>query len=500
MNRRHFFQLAGMSAASGLLSSPSFAQSMQSEAVKSNASFHANPRLTPLRGYRGQDVTCDAAFIEGKLPSSLRGSFYRNGPGLFERGGQRYQHWFDGDGMVQAWRFTDQGVAHQARFVRTNKFVAEQEAGEFLVPAFGTAIKPKRPVRTSDSMNTANTSVIKMNERLYALWEGGSPHALDPQSLATEGIVSWTSELTGMPFSAHPKIEPDGTMWNFGTMMGKLVLYQFSKQGKLVQHHVMDAPSSAMVHDFVTSQRYLIFLFSPIHLDLKSVQAGSSMVQAMQWKPQDGTQLLVIDKSDFSQSYRMELPAMMLFHFGNAWDEGQHIRLDFVKSKDLGNFQVSMPQMMRGIDVTNDPSTPAFLEIDLAKKRVTMTERSEILEFPRVDPRVVGRRNRYVFYPFATQQSVYNALNGVMRLDRETGKVDRFDFGERMRLEEHVVVPKAGSSKEGDAWLVGVGFDVQEQTSFASVFDAQNLAAGPVALARLPYWTPHCFHGNFYAA
>ena len=47
-----------------------------------------------------------------------------------------------------------------------------------------------------------------------------------------------------------------------------------------------------------------------------------------------------------------------------------------------------------------------------------------------------------------------------------------------MRLEEHVVVPKAGSSKEGEAWLVGVGFDIQEQSSFASVFDAQNLAAG----------------------
>ena len=38
-------------------------------------------------------------------------------------------------------------------------------------------------------------------------------------------------------------------------MMGKLVLYHFSPQGKLVQHHVMNAPSSAMVRDFVTSSR-----------------------------------------------------------------------------------------------------------------------------------------------------------------------------------------------------------------------------------------------------
>lgn len=499
MNRRHFFQLACAATAASMLPARVDAQSIQHGLTSAQSLFTSNPRLTPLRGYRGQDVACDAAFIEGKLPTGLRGQFYRNGPGLFERAGQRYHHWFDGDGMVQAWRFTERGVSHQARFVQTDKFTAEQEAGEFLIPAFGTAIKAKRPVRGSDSFNTANTSVIKMNERLYALWEGGSAHALDPQTLATEGIVSWTPELTGMPFSAHPKLEADGTMWNFGTMMGKLVLYQFSPQGKLVQHHVMNAPSSAMVHDFVTSQRYLIFLFSPIILDMKAVQNGSSMVQAMQWKAQEGTKLLVIDKADFSKTRMMELPAMMLFHFGNAWDDGQHIRLDFVKSKDMGNFQTAMPQTMRGIDVKSDPSTPAFLDIDLPKQRVSMSERQEVLEFPRVDPRVVGRRHRYLFYPYASEQSSYNALNGVMRLDVDSGKVDRFNFGDRMRLEEHVVVPKPGSTKEGDAWLVGVGFDVQEQTSFATVFDAQNLAAGPLALARLPYWAPHCFHGNFYA-
>jgi carotenoid cleavage dioxygenase len=30
-----------------------------------------------------------------------------------------------------------------------------------------------------------------------------------------------------------------------------------------------------------------------------------------------------------------------------------------------------------------------------------------------------------------------------------------------------------------------------------TVFDAAHVSAGPLALARLPYRTPHCFHGNF---
>ena len=85
-----------------------------------------------------------------------------------------------------------------------------------------------------------------------------------------------------------------------------------------------------------------------------------------------------------------------------------------------------------------------------------------------------------------------------MRLDVESGKTECFDFGDRCILEEHVVVPKNGTDKEGAAWLVGVGFDIPRQQSFASVFDAQDLASGPVALAHVPYWLPHCFHGNFY--
>lgn len=499
MNRRQLFQGIGVAFASSML--PNLAQAQSSNRLgMAKELFQADLRLTPLRGYQGQDVRCDQAWVEGKIPSDLRGDFFRNGPGLFERGGQRYHHWFDGDGMVHAWRFTDQGVSHQARFVRTKKFIAEQQAGEFLVPAFGTAIKPKIPLRSSDTMNTANTNVIKMDGRLYALWEGGSAHTLDAQSLATQELVTWSPELAGMPFSAHPKVEADGTMWNFGTMMGKLILYKISPQGKLLQQHVMNAPSSAMVHDFVTSQHHLIFMFSPISLNMEAVRSGQSMVDSMEWKGQESTKVLVIEKADFSRSTLMELPAMMLFHFGNAWEEDQTIHLDFVKSKDLGNFKEWMPKMMQGQDIMHDASTPAFLSIDLRSKRLKMIERSEILEFPRVDPRVVGRRNRFVYYPVAAKSAQNNALNGVMRLDVQTGKTDQFDFADRMRLEEHVVVPKAGSRQEGEVWLLGVGFDVQRQTSFATVFDGENLSAGPVALAHLPYWTPHCFHGNFYSA
>jgi hypothetical protein len=105
--------------------------------------------MTPLRGLTGADLSCDALDIEGDWPRELRGALYRNGPALYERDGQRYRHWFDGDGMVQAFRCDGRRVSHRGRFVRTPKFNAEQAAGRFMYPAFGTAIAGAKPVRSA---------------------------------------------------------------------------------------------------------------------------------------------------------------------------------------------------------------------------------------------------------------------------------------------------------------------------------------------------------------
>ncbi len=47
--------------------------------------------------------------LSGKIPSGLRGSLYRNGPGRLARGGHRVGHWFDGDGAILGVHFSEKG-------------------------------------------------------------------------------------------------------------------------------------------------------------------------------------------------------------------------------------------------------------------------------------------------------------------------------------------------------------------------------------------------------
>ena len=123
--------------------------------------------------------------------------------------------------MIQAFRFSDDGISHSGRFVRTAKYAAETEAGRFLYAAFGTQLEGARPISGPDSLNVANTSVLPFAGELLALWEGGSAYRLDAETLATLGPKAWRRDLTGMPFSAHPRVEADGTLWNFGVVNGR---------------------------------------------------------------------------------------------------------------------------------------------------------------------------------------------------------------------------------------------------------------------------------------
>ena len=116
-------------------------------------------------------------------------------------------------------------------------------------------------------------------------------------------------------------------------------------------------------------------------------------------------------------------------------------------------------------------------------------------EFPRVAPQSVGSRHRKLVLLGGDA-----LLDSVNLVDTDSGKVDAYRFGAGWQVEEHVLVPRRNARSETDGYLVGVAQDLRRGVGVLCVFDAARVNAGPLALARLPYRTPHCFHGNFLSA
>ncbi|MEN9629655.1 MAG: hypothetical protein RJA10_2882, partial [Pseudomonadota bacterium] len=298
MQRRHLLQ-AAVGALAGSAATPGLTK--PARAADFAAALPSQPWLRPFQGVTDQSGAVEGtAAIKGRWPAELRGRFYRNGPALYERGAERYHHWFDGDGMVQQYTLDGRGVSHRGRLVRTAKLQAEQQAGRFLMNTVGTTIEGGPPAAGPDAFNAANINALEHGGRLLALWEAGSAYALDPADLSTRGPVTWRPDLQQVPFSAHPKVDALGHLWNFGAVGKAVVAWHVDPQGRLARVQVGESPyPGGMVHDMAVTSRYLVLPLPPISLHFDQPVPEGPRRFALQ--PGEPLRVLVMEKDDITR-------------------------------------------------------------------------------------------------------------------------------------------------------------------------------------------------------
>ena len=510
--------LRGFAAAALLLCSQSRAGRREDFA----AAKARNPWLLAFESVRASELAAPLKTVAGRLPPELTGVLWRNGPAEHERFGHRYGHWFDGDGMVQAFGFDGAGVTHRARILDTPKRRRETQAGRRVLPAFGTLPPDSGPIRGPDDMNVANTSIIHHGGRLMALWEGGSALEVDPDRLSTRGFVAWRDDLAGMPFSAHPKRDTDGSLWNIGVLANPvpmLLLYRIDRAGSLAAFSHIPISPIGMVHDFVVTARHLVVLVPPFVVEPERFASGQvSFLDAHAWRPEFGTRVLVIDKNSLAPVRRHELAAGFHFHHGNGWEENDGtINLDLCQAPDHRFAVEDFRALMRG-EWGFPSGQPRYRSLALRPDGSAGIEDAAAgaADFPRIDPRRAARRHSKVFTlvgpgispaleeeaagvgvrPAASTLPGSNwPLKGVACLRPDGGETDRWPYPPQQIPEEHVFVPRGPA--EGDGWLVGPFLDIARGSAGLSVFDARHLADGPVWQGVLPYPMPLALHGSF---
>ncbi|MEL6543118.1 MAG: carotenoid oxygenase family protein [Myxococcota bacterium] len=482
--------IEGLAAGASLVALPRIASAKKHIAEQCYLEFKSrvksDPELDPWRSVPAKEFSSIGMTVDGALPKALRGTLYRNGPAGFERAGARYQHWFDGDGMVQAFRIADGKIHHRGRKVATRKWVAEEKAGRFLVPGAGSSVPDPKGVPGNG--NPANISVVPWGEELLALWEAGSPYALDPESLETRRRVVFSEDSDGMPFSAHPQFEADGRMWNFGLAQwagknGLLALYALSPGKGLERTTMVELPFPGYMHSFVMSNRWLVFYLVP-HV-FNRAQA-KTYVDAHRWEPQRGGKILLVDKNDFSKRRWLDAPAGFVWHYADATDQkdgGLRIRAAWADAPKT--MDEEMYGVMCGKTSTVDAHT-ALATLTVSSSGTVRVERSELAgEFPIADTRGTS--------PFMVMAHEFS-LNMINR----QGRQKTLRAPGRIKLEEHLFVPR--SARLGDGWLVGTGYDLDARSSVVTVFDTESESAAPVALARMNRRIPFGFHGWFLKA
>jgi all-trans-8'-apo-beta-carotenal 15,15'-oxygenase len=500
MNRRRFLRNV-LVGASAFAVAPSLLRAQHSRAGSAET-FAAGLRKHPwLAGWKNVGVESfgpTPARIEGRLPKELAGTLYRNGPAWYERAGIRYQHWFDGDGMLHAWHLGANGASHQARMVATTKFQREQRAGHFVVPAAGTTIAHAQSIRNNDDMNTANTSVLCLGERVFALWEGGSAIELSADDLATIGPVSWREDLGAAPFSAHPLRDRDGSIWNFGSldMLGGsgLLIWHLDGRGRLQKIATLKDAQHGYLHSFAMTERHLVFVLTPY----RTVE-GKAFFERLRFAEDLPCRIAVVAKDALEAPRWFDVDFGMVYHFADAFERGREIIVRAARHGDASAARSPHAAAMHGnAEVANDPVEFVELRIDLASGRARWVETGiQGAEFPTFDARAFDPRRSRIYASVRVTPALAPYANAVASIDVNRERLSLHRYGDTIMAEEHVFVAKPGSRRPGQGWLVGTLLDPIRGRSGLAVLDAEHVDAGPLATAWLPYAFPLGFHGAF---
>ncbi|OBV11158.1 carotenoid oxygenase family protein [Erythrobacter dokdonensis] len=432
--------------------------------------------------------------IAGRAPADFAGVLYRNGPAKFRRSGSSAGHWFDGDGLIRRFRIADGRASLAARFADTAKRRLETQLDRIVMPGFGTAAGEGANIGNNDDANAANTNVRLLGGELLALWEGGSATRLDPETLATEGIKTFRDDLRHMPFSAHPRIEADGSVWNFGGNGKVTGLWHLGADGRLIDFAVLPLPRASYFHDFTITARHIVIVLQP----WLQTRFGFPISKTMAWQPELGTQVMVVAKDDLSRRRIYELPAFSAFHYGDGWEEADGtIRFAGCLEADPTFGQSSASALLQGEYIA--PPRAMLKQIVLYPDgKAVLAATGAAGEFPVSDPRRAEQPHRLTAHvtgydgkgPFP---------HAIATWDWQSGRSDSFDFGADQLVEEFQYAP-GNSAREGDGWLIGSTLNLKVGASELHLFRAGDVAAGPVASWRADVALPIGFHGMFVGA
>jgi all-trans-8'-apo-beta-carotenal 15,15'-oxygenase len=414
--------------------------------------------------------------IEGKLPSSLRGTLYRNGPGQFGQFGSAYAHPFEGDGAVTAVRIAD-GNAHGASIVTPSEgLVRERAAGKILYGSRAPWRRRIGNVLRGRDKNTANTSVVMWQGRLFALTEGTKPTELSPADLAMIGETD-LGVIRGA-FSAHPhRVDARNAIYNFGLEYGRhtrLHAYELPDVGAARELGVVELPAAVMLHDFIATETHLIWFVSPVRVDVpRAVLQLGSFDKWFRWQPEHGTEVIAMPIAAPSDTVRFTVDAFYQWHFSNAFTRDRELVIDYVRYPDFQTFS----DIGHGASVNDGRYHRAT--IDLAAKRL----RSEALsdrtcEFPTVAPGAKGREHAVAYASFDNLGAA-----GAIRPDGT--------------IEAHVLPADEKISEPLYAGGYLLALCHTRDAAYVAVYSAEHIAAGPVAKIWIDHHVPITFHGVF---
>ncbi len=443
-----------------------------------------HPFLTGVHTPMAEELTLYDLPVEGVLPRELDGRYVRIGPNAAAPDPRTY-HFFVGDGMLHGVRIRDgRALWYRNRWIRSNE-VAKARG----LPA---APGPRH------IFDTVNTSVLDHAGAGWALVEAGSTPVRFAEELDDQRYEDFGGTLPGS-FSAHPRRDPaTGELHALCYEANDLkrVRYNIVDAGGRVRRSVtIPVEHGPLIHDCAITDRYVVILDLPLTLSLGVVMAGHGF--PYRWNDRHPARVGLLPRDgEADEILWLPLDPCFVFHTANAYDlpDGR-VALDVIAyDRMFAADNLAPDEAPRGFErwlIDPQAGTVARTTLDATPQ-----------ELPVIDDRRRGQPYRYA-YALGLPSQASDSLVGeapLIKHDLERQVRAVHGFGPGRIAGEFVFVPRSTDGAEDDGWLMGFVTEAEGAGTALEVLDAQNLAAAPVAIVRLPHRIPPGIHGAWLPA
>ncbi|HWL64327.1 MAG TPA: carotenoid oxygenase family protein [Steroidobacteraceae bacterium] len=468
----------------------------------------------PARGPQLFRVEQDIAYceVEGKVPTDLAGGFYRTGPDAqfpLRQGNIP----FDGEGHVSLFRFDKGNVHYKSRFVRNERYIAQEKAGRILFPMYRNPYLDDPSVK-GKSRGTHNTHIIHHNGVLLALKEDSPPAALDLNTLETlDPVYRFNNTLKSATFTAHPKLDSKtGNLVGFGYEAKghgttDVNVFEYTPKGKKVWEAWVKVPYVGMLHDFAVTENFVVLYVIPMRMDQAQMEKGGIH---WSWWPGEPTYFGFFRRGGDGKDVQfIKGPERSATHVMGAFDDGRQVAVD-VEMSESNPFPFMPMHDGSRWDPVKGTSYITRLSADLTTKTPKDYKMERLYPnitgaLPRQDDRYNTAHYRYGFLScgFSEAENVPGGGrgNGIARFDvqNRTAKIWRAPQG--ASLAEVCFAPKNANAPEGSGYVMAVAtYAAENNRADLVILDAERVENGPVATVKMPTRIAGQVHGWFVPA
>jgi carotenoid cleavage dioxygenase-like enzyme len=459
--------------------------------------------------------------VLGQIPHDIDGAFYRLGAEWYYPPKFADDAILNADGYISMFRIRAGRVSFKGRWVRTERFRNNQEAGRQLYGYYRNPFTDDPYVRDAANparRTVANTTPQVHARKLLALKEDGLPYEIDPNTLETRGQWDAAGGWRSQTFTAHPKLDPlTGEMVAFGyeatgLASDDLYIATLNPQGRVTDSVTVKVPYVSVIHDMALTHRHVVIPFGGYVTSMQRLRDGRIH---WEWDASKPSVIGVMPRGGSARDMRwFEGPERCMMHTFNAHTEGDKVILHapFYDS----NFFPFFP------NIDGSPFDPARARALIRRITLDLSKRSnkweeEILwgmpvnDLGKVDPRVLTLETRYLYAPFVDDSRLptdpsklpvgtpARLTNSYGRFDLRTQQVERYFAGPTHSLQECTFIPR-DTGIEGDGYLIGVCTNYAEQRAELVITDAQRLQDGDIARVILPFRISSQVHGTWASA